>query len=94
MLLMKSTGKMFRYSCIFGVRDIPVLLKQPHLVAHKFYIQYQPASYFCILKTIRQRTFSPVPFNSSPYAKIPFVELNRGVPFFNLSHPEWIMKIH
>ncbi|EYB95432.1 hypothetical protein Y032_0160g3352 [Ancylostoma ceylanicum] len=90
----KCHGKMFRYSCIFGVRDIPVLLKQPHLVAHKFYIQYQPASYFCILKTIRQRTFSPVPFNSSPYAKIPFVELNRGVPFFNLSHPEWIMKIH
>ncbi|RCN42790.1 Core-2/I-Branching enzyme [Ancylostoma caninum] len=90
----KCRGKMFRYSCLFGVRDIPILLKQPHLVAHKFYIEYQPASYFCILKSTRQRTFSPVPFNPLPYAEIPYVELSRGVPFFNLTHPEWIMKIH
>ena len=37
-------------SCVYGVKDVSTLMKQPHLVAHKFYIGYQPAGYICALK--------------------------------------------
>jgi len=30
-------------SCIFGVKDIPYLLKRPELVQHKMYLSFQPA---------------------------------------------------
>ncbi|CAJ0595486.1 unnamed protein product, partial [Cylicocyclus nassatus] len=48
-------GKMASGSCIFGVRDLPDLLRQPHLVAHKLYIDFEPAAFFCGLKEIRSR---------------------------------------
>ena len=37
-------------SCVYGVQDLPRLMKQPHLVAHKFYLDFEPAGYFCVLK--------------------------------------------
>ncbi|CAK5112974.1 unnamed protein product [Meloidogyne enterolobii] len=30
-------------SCVFGIKDIPYLLKRPELVQHKMYLSFQPA---------------------------------------------------
>ncbi|KIH54368.1 hypothetical protein ANCDUO_15487 [Ancylostoma duodenale] len=44
-------GKLVSGSCVFGVHDTANLLKQPHLIAHKLYLDFQPAAFFCVLKT-------------------------------------------
>ncbi|WKY00255.1 hypothetical protein Q1695_014811 [Nippostrongylus brasiliensis] len=87
-------GMLINDSCVFGVEDLALLLKQHYLVAHKFYINYQPAAYFCLLKEIFNRTHSPAPFDTSIYAEIPLVEISRGVAISNLTHPEWFLKLH
>ncbi|VDL83577.1 unnamed protein product [Nippostrongylus brasiliensis] len=87
-------GKIVHFSCVYGVEDLPVIVKQHYLVAHKFYIDYQPAAYFCMLKRIRKRTHTPEPFDASIYAEIPLVEFSRGVAFSNLTHPEWLLNLH
>ena len=46
-------GKYYRFSCIFGAEDLAVLLSQPHFIAHKFYMNYEPAGLICGLK-VRQ----------------------------------------
>ncbi|RCN26266.1 hypothetical protein ANCCAN_28008 [Ancylostoma caninum] len=43
-------GKITTGSCVYGVYDIANLLKQPHLIAHKMYLDFQPAAFFCVLK--------------------------------------------
>ncbi|VDP54349.1 unnamed protein product [Heligmosomoides polygyrus] len=47
----RCRGKMSSGSCVFGVADISHLIDKPHLVAHKLYIDFEPAAYFCGLKT-------------------------------------------
>ncbi|KHJ98756.1 Core-2/I-Branching enzyme [Oesophagostomum dentatum] len=70
--------------------DLADLLRQPHLVAHKLYIDFEPAAFFCGLKEIRSREKKPLQLDVQPYAEIPQVQLARGVPFENLSHPFWL----
>ncbi|KAK6017373.1 hypothetical protein OSTOST_17108 [Ostertagia ostertagi] len=77
-------------SCIFGVDDIANVLDQPHLVAHKLYIDFEPAAYFCGLKAIRSREGRPLELNITPYGELPQVELSAGVSFENLTHPLWL----
>jgi beta-1,3-galactosyl-O-glycosyl-glycoprotein beta-1,6-N-acetylglucosaminyltransferase len=36
-------GKLVKESCVFGIGDLPILLKRPELIAHKIYLDYQPA---------------------------------------------------
>ncbi|KJH42023.1 Core-2/I-Branching enzyme, partial [Dictyocaulus viviparus] len=65
------SGKLASGSCVFGVDDLTDLLKQPHLVAHKFYIDFESAAYFCGLKEIRSRESKPLQLDVTPYSKIP-----------------------
>ncbi|EYC12888.1 hypothetical protein Y032_0045g1142 [Ancylostoma ceylanicum] len=44
-------GKISSGSCVYGVYDIVNVLKQPHLIAHKMYLDFEPAAFFCVLKT-------------------------------------------
>ncbi|KAK6726226.1 hypothetical protein RB195_004506 [Necator americanus] len=83
-------GKMASGSCIFGINDLSDLLKQPHLVAHKLYIDFEPAAFFCGLKEIRSRENKPFELDLKPYREIPQVELSMGIPYQNLSHPLWL----
>ncbi|CAJ0949137.1 unnamed protein product, partial [Mesorhabditis belari] len=83
-------GKLSASSCIFGVKDLPNLLNRPELVAHKLYIDYQPAAFFCILKENQRRTLKRELFNAINYTKIPQVEYERGVSINELTHPEFI----
>ena len=86
----RSSGKLSSGSCVFGIRDLPTLLKQPALVAHKFYFDFQPAGYFCILKEVRKRSKFPVPFDTKPYTTLPQNELIAGISPQNLTHPNWL----
>ncbi|KAF7635864.1 hypothetical protein Mgra_00004776 [Meloidogyne graminicola] len=52
----KCYGKYASGSCVFGINDIPILIKRPELVQHKMYLDYQPAAYFCLWKTIYERS--------------------------------------
>ncbi|VDD89400.1 unnamed protein product [Enterobius vermicularis] len=66
-------------SCVFGVKDIPILVKRPELVVHKLYLNYQPAAYFCFYKYVRERALGNITdFNPKPYAEIPFVAVSKG----------------
>ncbi|CAJ0595517.1 unnamed protein product [Cylicocyclus nassatus] len=85
-------GMMFRYSCIFGIDDLAVVLSQPHLIAHKFYLEFEPAAYFCVLKELRAREARPLSLNLNSYAELPQVELSAGVPYEKLKHRVWMIN--
>nr|CAD2170782.1 unnamed protein product [Meloidogyne enterolobii] len=64
-------------SCIFGVKDIPYLLKRPELVQHKMYLSFQPAAYFCLWKTIHERALdwrNQKEFKATAYSELPTVK--------------------
>ncbi|CAJ0595493.1 unnamed protein product [Cylicocyclus nassatus] len=84
-------SKLVTASCVFGVDDLANILKQPHLIAHKMYLDFQPAAFFCVLKEIREREKKPKPLNLTLYAELPQVELSSGVPYEKLKHPLWMI---
>ncbi|KHJ97554.1 hypothetical protein OESDEN_02467 [Oesophagostomum dentatum] len=83
-------GQLVSGSCVFGVDDLANLLRRPHLIAHKMYLDFQPAAFFCVLKEIRARENLPLRLNLTAYAEIPQVELSAGVPYEQLKHPTWM----
>ena len=40
------------YSCVFGFADLPELYRRPELVAHKLYMNFEPATFFCLYRAI------------------------------------------
>ncbi len=67
---MAILGKLTRGSCAFGVGDIASLIERPELVAHKFYLNFQPAAYFCLFDRIENRSFNQPKFNDSFYRQM------------------------
>ena len=65
---------------MFGVRDLPVLAKRAELVAHKVYFDVQPATFFCLYKRVRERSFDPAQklFKGEVYGQLPQVQLFKG----------------
>ena len=55
------SGKYSSGSCVFGVQDVPKLISASHLVAHKFYTDFEPVGYFCILKVSSLPMFDQLP---------------------------------
>uniref|UniRef100_A0A914KIR2 Uncharacterized protein n=1 Tax=Meloidogyne incognita TaxID=6306 RepID=A0A914KIR2_MELIC len=41
--LARCYGKFVKESCVFGVDDMPNLIRRPELVAHKMYMDFEPA---------------------------------------------------
>ncbi|KAL6729119.1 hypothetical protein Aduo_000203 [Ancylostoma duodenale] len=64
-------GRYYRLSCIFGVDDLPTLVKRHELVAHKLYLDFQPAAFLCLVQEIRRRSLHPVPFTAAGYTSLP-----------------------
>ncbi|KAL6729115.1 hypothetical protein Aduo_000200 [Ancylostoma duodenale] len=64
-------GRYYLLSCIFGVDDLPTLVKRHELIAHKLYLDFQPAAFLCLVKEIRQRSLHPVPFTAAGYDSLP-----------------------
>uniref|UniRef100_A0A914S229 Uncharacterized protein n=1 Tax=Parascaris equorum TaxID=6256 RepID=A0A914S229_PAREQ len=66
-------------SCVFGVDDVSSLLQRPHLVAHKFYLDFQPAAFFCVYQKVRERALHDIrQFNDAPYGDLPGPRMERG----------------
>nr|KAG5703705.1 hypothetical protein BaRGS_022994 [Batillaria attramentaria] len=41
-------GQWVRSVCVFGVGDLPRLTLSPHLIANKFFYDFQPLAYDCL----------------------------------------------
>ncbi|TKR73873.1 hypothetical protein L596_021126 [Steinernema carpocapsae] len=72
-------------SCVYGVDDVPMLVKRPELIAHKFYFDTQPSAFFCMYKYVRHRTLYPdVNFTAKAYAQLPGPRLLAGEAIENV----------
>ncbi|KAE9547514.1 hypothetical protein FO519_009276, partial [Halicephalobus sp. NKZ332] len=83
----RCRGKLVTSSCVFGVGDLPILTKRAELVAHKFYMTYQPATYFCLLKHHWKRALNLTAqskFSAKGYSVIAQVQNRHGVPLEEL----------
>ncbi|TKR73879.1 hypothetical protein L596_021131 [Steinernema carpocapsae] len=78
----KCNGKFVSASCAYGVRDLPLLMAAPELVAHKFYFDVQPATYFCAYETVRKRALlgQDQEFTAEEYSKLPGPRIQAGDP--------------
>ncbi|WKY16191.1 hypothetical protein Q1695_001125 [Nippostrongylus brasiliensis] len=85
-------GRLASWSCVFGVMDVPEIVKRPELVVHKVYLDTEPAAFMCLLKEVRHRSHNPIEFDASSYAEMPTVELSNGKRITELKHPEWLMR--
>nr|CAD2146492.1 unnamed protein product [Meloidogyne enterolobii] len=53
------------------------MLKRPELVQHKMYLNFQPAAYFCLWKTIHERALdwrNQNEFKATAYSELPTVK--------------------
>lgn len=83
----KCKGQLISGSCVFGVGDLPTLVKRPELVAHKLYLNYQPGAYFCLLRNHWKRSLNfkeQAKFNAKGYSTIAQVEYLHGKPASDL----------
>ncbi|KAH7704170.1 GLY-15 protein [Aphelenchoides avenae] len=73
-------GKWTHKSCVFGVSDLPTLIRRAELVAHKIYMDVQPATFFCLYERIRHRALDPDQrlFEGKAYSKLAQVRLTNG----------------
>ncbi|KAK0402371.1 hypothetical protein QR680_016301 [Steinernema hermaphroditum] len=78
----KCYGRFTAESCVFGVGDLKELIKRPELVGHKFYLNTQPAAFFCFYEHTRKRALkADTNFNVDAYGELPGPKLLAGTPF-------------
>jgi hypothetical protein len=76
----RCKGVVTKYSCVYGVRDLLHLKTRPEFMAHKLYMDYQPAAYYCLAQLHFNRTFFPekyAPLDERFYANLPAVRYHR-----------------
>ncbi|KAI1702883.1 core-2/I-Branching enzyme domain-containing protein [Ditylenchus destructor] len=76
-------GKFTHWSCVYGILDMTNLLSRPELIGHKFYLNIEPAAYFCIYETVRQRALdmeSQRRFRGEVYSQLPQVKMAQSAP--------------
>uniref|UniRef100_A0A7E4UQP4 G_PROTEIN_RECEP_F1_2 domain-containing protein n=1 Tax=Panagrellus redivivus TaxID=6233 RepID=A0A7E4UQP4_PANRE len=76
-------GKSVSSSCVFGVGNLPQLITRAELVAHKMYLEIQPATFFCMLRRHWARAVDveqQSTFRADAYSKLAQVEAAAGVP--------------
>ncbi|KAH7723854.1 Protein GLY-15 a [Aphelenchoides avenae] len=71
-------GRYAHWSCVFGVGDLPVMYRRGELMAHKLYLDTEPAAFFCLYERVRLRAFDPRQqrFRGSAYAHLRQVQLH------------------
>ncbi|MFH4984938.1 hypothetical protein AB6A40_011647 [Gnathostoma spinigerum] len=61
-------GYMSSHSCVYGANDVKNILKQPHIIAHKFELNFEAEAYYCLYKSVRERALDDIrKFNDKPY---------------------------
>jgi len=74
-------GRYNKDSCVYGLGDFNELILRPELVAHKFYMEFQPAAYICVYRAIRGRALdkeSQRRFQGRVYENLPLVRITSG----------------
>ncbi|KAI6173667.1 Beta-1,3-galactosyl-O-glycosyl-glycoprotein beta-1,6-N-acetylglucosaminyltransferase 3 [Aphelenchoides besseyi] len=73
-------GKYRSGSCVYGLGDLPILIRRAELTAHKFHMDVEPAAFFCLWKQVRDRAFDPQQnlFRGLTYRSLPHVQLHHG----------------
>ena len=66
-------GKWLRGVCVYGIGDLPELIKNKYLFANKFLLDVDPLAYECMEALIEQRSICPPPFNDTYYRNLPFI---------------------
>lgn len=74
-------------NCSFQIQDLKQLIKRHEFVAHKFELDKEPATYFCIVHMIRSRAMNQkeqLSFEGNKYKKSPQIRLSRGETIDNI----------
>lgn len=71
-------GKYQHKSCVFGVGDLHALIAKKHFIAHKFYLDFQPATFFCLSEWLSNRTYNQPHFDVSFYEQMIDVQYMRA----------------
>ena len=66
-------GRSVRGVCVFGVADLPMLLRRRELFANKFYEDLQPVTLDCLEAWIRHKEACPPTDDLEYYRQLPFV---------------------
>ncbi|KAJ8315950.1 hypothetical protein KUTeg_005964 [Tegillarca granosa] len=86
----KCHGKRVREVCIFGVKDIPLLLSRPEFFTNKFYIDYQPVTLDCIEEFHYNRTRDQFEkkseFNTTYYENLPFIRNAKNTSILDIQN--------
>ncbi|KAF8368341.1 gly-16 [Pristionchus pacificus] len=88
----KCNGSWSNGSCVYGVSDLPSLYSNAAFVAHKLYLDYQPAALICLLKKLKHHRLNPNEyFDARQYNSLPQIEFIRGSSYDNLSRYDLIL---
>ena len=60
--------------CVFGVKDVPQLVKREEFFANKFFMDYQPMAQLCLSEFIQTRARCQTGFDTTFYKKLTFVK--------------------
>ena len=66
-------GRWLHSICVFGVRDLPRLIKRKEFMLNKFSTSVQPLAAECIGQWIEYRTQCQPTFDTSYYQQLPFI---------------------
>jgi hypothetical protein len=67
-------GQWVRSVCVFGVGDLPTLVRRPELFANKFFWWYQPIALDCLDQWLRHKeACPPVDDDLEYYRQLPFI---------------------
>ena len=58
---------------MYGIGDLPTLIKMKYLFANKFLLDVDHLAYECMEALIEQRSICPPPFNDTYYRNLPFI---------------------
>ena len=63
-------GRQVRDACVFGVGDLPTLVRRPELFVNKFYADLEPLGLDCLEAWLRHKETCPPPFNVDYYRRL------------------------
>ena len=66
-------GRYVRAVCVFGVGDLPQLVRRREFFANKFYADFQPLTLDCLDSWLRHKERCPPRFQHEYYSKLPFI---------------------
>ena len=66
-------GKIVRGVCVFGVGDLPALVRRRELFANKFYVTYEPLALDCLETWLRHKEICLPNFDYDYYSKLTFI---------------------